>query len=659
MKEVRLSVIIVNYNVRYFLEQALQTVLRAVRDLPAEVIVVDNHSQDGSVDMLQKQFPEVKLLANVDNPGFSKANNQAIRQARGTFIVLLNPDTVVAEDTFEKCLDFWAQHPQAGGLGVRMIDGSGTFLPESKRGFPTPFVAFCKTFGLSRLFPRSPLFNRYHLGYLDERQRHPVDVLAGAFMGLRRSVLDEVGLLDEDFFMYGEDIDLSYRIVQAGHQNWYIPDTTIIHYKGESTKKGSLNYVRVFYQAMIIFARKHFRGRKARIFVGMLQGAIYFRALLTILGRLFRAGWLPLLDALLIFGGLFILKDFWGGYHFGDTDYYGRTFMLFNAPLYTAIWLISIYLSGGYDRTATPWRLVRGILVGTLVIAAIYGFLDQALRSSRALILLGMAGAIVGTVGWRMLYQLVRSGSPSFGLPGVQNLVIVGSPEESERARQLLQRAEVRKKYLGLVSPDSGQPPSATILGSVDHLDRIISLYQIDEVIFCLRDLPASIIIGWMDRLGKKVQYKILPEGSMSIIGSASRNTAGELYTIDIRYAIATPANRRNKRVLDALINVLLLVLAPIVLLLQHRPYDFLSNWIDVLLRRRTWVGYHPDDPKQARLPDILPAVLSTVPLSFLPNEKPDAWSLHRLNGQYARNYQPLTDLLWIWRKKRFLGGEP
>ena len=265
MPDMDLSVIIVNYQVKFFLEQALLSVHRACQRLRVEVIVVDNASTDGSTELLRDSFPWVRAICNSQNVGFARANNQAITQAKGKYVLLLNPDTVVAEDTFDRCFAFMETHPEAGGLGVKMVDGSGVFLPESRRGFPDPFVAFCKTFGLSALFPKSRVFNRYYLGYLDAGQTHPADVLSGAYMWLRREALDRSGTLDESFFMYGEDIDLSYRITQAGYLNYYFPETTIIHYKGESTKKGSLNYVRVFYQAMIIFANKHFTGRKAGV----------------------------------------------------------------------------------------------------------------------------------------------------------------------------------------------------------------------------------------------------------------------------------------------------------------------------------------------------------------------------------------------------------
>ena len=219
----KLSIIIVSYNVAYFLEQALLSVRAAIeeKEWEAEVFVVDNNSKDNSVELVRNQFPEVHLIANQENTGFSTANNQAIREAKGEYVLLLNPDTVVAEDTFEQVIEFMDAHEDAGGLGVKMIDGKGNFLPESKRGLPSPSVAFCKMFGLSKVFSKSETFNWYYLGHLDAGETQEVEVLAGAFMLMRKSVLDEIGLLDETFFMYGEDIDLSWRILQGGYKNYY------------------------------------------------------------------------------------------------------------------------------------------------------------------------------------------------------------------------------------------------------------------------------------------------------------------------------------------------------------------------------------------------------------------------------------------------------
>lgn len=254
----KISVVIVNYNVEHFLEQCLNSVRTALKNVNGEVFVVDNASVDGSMAMVKSKFPEVILIENQKNVGFSKANNQAMGFAKGEYILLLNPDTLVEEDTFERVITFMDANPEAGGLGVKMIDGKGNFLPESKRGLPTPAVAFYKIFGLSRIFSRSKKFNQYHLGHLDNDETHEIDILSGAFMLMRKTALDKVGFLDEAFFMYGEDIDLSYRLQLGGYKNYYFPKTKIIHYKGESTKKGSLNYVFVFLQCHDHFCKKAF-----------------------------------------------------------------------------------------------------------------------------------------------------------------------------------------------------------------------------------------------------------------------------------------------------------------------------------------------------------------------------------------------------------------
>ncbi|MDR0427699.1 MAG: glycosyltransferase family 2 protein [Dysgonamonadaceae bacterium] len=280
----KLSVIIVNYNVKYFLEQCLHSVFKSIHDLEAEVIVIDNNSSDNSVEYLQSKFPEVHYITNKENVGFSKANNQGIEISEGEYVLILNPDTVIAEDTLVNVCRFMDTHPETGAVGVKMINGYGNFLPESKRGFPSPWNSFCKMSGLSKLFPRSSRFGQYHLRYLDENSIHQVDVLAGAFMLLRREALKKVGLLDETFFMYGEDIDLSYRIVQGGYKNYYLPER-IIHYKGESTRK-DFKYVKHFYQAMLIFHEKHYP--EAGIFhKWLIHLAVNTKAVFSVLGKLF------------------------------------------------------------------------------------------------------------------------------------------------------------------------------------------------------------------------------------------------------------------------------------------------------------------------------------------------------------------------------------
>ena len=268
----KLSVVIVNYNVRLLLEECIKSVEKALDGIEGDIFVIDNNSSDGSVEYIRERFPKVHIIANKENLGFARANNQAIRMTDAEYILLLNPDTVVYENTLRGCLDFIDANPEAGGVGVRMLTREGKVAPESRRAVPTPWVAFLKMLGLT---------SRYYMSHLPWDKPGRIEVVSGAFCMLRHKALDQIGLLDEDFFMYGEDIDLSYRLLKGGWQNWYLP-YDIIHYKGESTQKSSFRYVHVFYQAMLIFFRKHYSHLSFLISLP-IQTAIYFRAFMALM----------------------------------------------------------------------------------------------------------------------------------------------------------------------------------------------------------------------------------------------------------------------------------------------------------------------------------------------------------------------------------------
>ncbi len=267
----KISIIIVSYNVCQLLDECLQSVLKALEGIDGDIFVVDNRSSDRTVETLQPKYPQVHFIANRDNVGFARANNQAIRLSQSEYVLLLNPDTVVFEPTIRGCVDFLDAHPKAGGVGVRMKDGKGRIAPESRRAIPTPWVSMLKMLGFNK---------RYYMSHLAWDEANQIEVISGAYCMLRRQALDEIGLLDEDFFMYGEDIDLSYRLLKGGWQNWYLP-FDIIHYKGESTHKTSFQYVHVFYQAMLIFFRKHY-GHLSILLSIPIQTAIYFKAMLAL-----------------------------------------------------------------------------------------------------------------------------------------------------------------------------------------------------------------------------------------------------------------------------------------------------------------------------------------------------------------------------------------
>lgn len=276
----KLSIVIVSYNVKFYLEQCLLSLQRALTDIEAEVFVVDNHSRDDSVAFLRERFPWVNYIECNHNWGFSRANNMAIRQSRGEYVLLLNPDTIVGETTIRRCLDFMDAHPDAGAAGVRMLQGNGSDAKESRRGLPSPMVAFYKMAGLCSRYPQSRRFGHYYMGYLPWDEPAQIEVVSGAYCLLRRKVLDKVGLLDEDYFMYGEDIDLSYRILKGGYHNYYLPEK-ILHYKGESTHKSSFRYVHVFYDAMLIFLRKHY-GHVSFLLALPIKAAVYMKAALAL-----------------------------------------------------------------------------------------------------------------------------------------------------------------------------------------------------------------------------------------------------------------------------------------------------------------------------------------------------------------------------------------
>ena len=282
----KLSVIIVNYKVKHYLEQCLRSVAEASRGIAVEVIVVDNASGDGSVEYLRERFPDVTIIASEENLGFARANNLAIRNSHGQYVLLLNPDTIVAEETFIDFITFMDSTPDAGGCGAYMLHTDGSFAPESRRGLPTPFVAFCKMSGLASLLPKSRTFGRYYMRYLNENEVNRIEIMSGAFMFLRRDSLDKAGLLDEDFFMYGEDIDLSYRILQGGFKNYFLP-ARMLHYKGESTVKSSYRYVHTFYRAMELFFNKHYAHYSILLSLP-IKLAIWGRAMLAYAGNQFK-----------------------------------------------------------------------------------------------------------------------------------------------------------------------------------------------------------------------------------------------------------------------------------------------------------------------------------------------------------------------------------
>jgi O-antigen biosynthesis protein len=649
-----LSVIIVNYNVKFFLEQCLHSVYKSIDDLKVEVIVVDNNSVDGSCQMVNEKFPHVTLIANKKNLGFSTANNQGIKVSNGKYVLILNPDTIVQEDTLKKCFQFMEHNPEAGSLGVKMIDGKGNFLPESKRSLPTPLVAFYKIFGLSALFPRSRIFGRYHLGYLDTDQVYSIEILPGAFMFIRKSVLDEIGLLDETFFMYGEDIDLSYRIIQAGYKNYYFPETTIIHYKGESTRKQSINYVVVFYKAMIIFARKHFSLKNARLFSAFINIAIYLRAAVSIFRRILLSLMVPVTDAGLIFLGFYFIKPIWEKYKFGIEGYYPNEYLYFMVPTYIFIWLCFVYLTGGFEKKVTIAALLRGIVTGSVFILLVYAMLPEHLRYSRALILFGSIWAGTSFLISRLTIGSLLGNVKLLVRKEKKRIVIVGSREEGSRVMSILSQVNISPILAGYVNWQlkwEGQE----YIGDIEQLEEIVRINRIDEIVFCAKEIPSQEIIRTMLMLGDTpVEFKIAPPESLSVIGSSSINTAGELYAIHLN-TLNQSAVKRRKRVFDLVASLVLLLISPFALFYVKKPVGYVRNIFYVFFRYRSWVGLAPiPNEEDEILPEVRAGILNPVPGGKEISTQKE--TIRRLNLLYAKDYKVLNDITIMVREFKDLG---
>jgi hypothetical protein len=348
---------------------------------------------------------------------------------------------------------------------------------------------------------------------LDNDKTQSVEVLSGAFMFIRKKVLDEIGLLDETFFMYGEDIDLSYRIIKAGFKNYYLPETRIIHYKGESTKKGTVNYVVVFYKAMQIFAKKHFTNKKSFLLTWILNLAIWLRASLAIGKRIIAALTLPLLDIFFIYGGMFLLAFYWQiqVLQYRESHFPNYYFFLI-IPCYIAIWILSVALNKGYKKPYSTTKTNRGIILGTVAILLIYAVLPETLRFSRAVTIFGAVWTAVAMNVLRYLFHIFKLKGYQYDQSNKRRILIVGAPSETER--------------VALIAQTGSQKPE--IIYSMEDLpstevQKFIQENKVNELILCSKDVSIKQIIShFMALKTAPVSCKIAPEEELAIIGSRS-----------------------------------------------------------------------------------------------------------------------------------------
>ncbi len=579
----KVSVIIVNYNVKSFLEQALHSAQKALTAIDSEIFVVDNASVDGSVEMVRQRFPEVRLIASVENLGFSRANNLAITQAGGDFIVLLNPDTVVQEDTFHVLLSFFDRNPAAGAATCKIINPDGTFSVDCRHSIPTPAIAFWKAIGFSSLFPKSRLFGRYNLTYLDENQTAEVEAISGSFMMIRRETVAKVGLLDETFFMYCEDIDYCHRINLAGDKIYYVPDTQIIHYKGESTKKNNIDYVVTFNKSLYLFYKKHYQQRYILPFKWLIWLGVVLRGMLIFMRQNLKTFFPVLADLFIlnaVFAGGFALRYLARGSF--SIDRLWSDFGLVNL-----LASVLFFFSGMFFNIHTANRLsllqtIKSNAVAHLLLAAATSFLRQ-IAFSRLVVALAFILNTALMVLWRIGFRNYarkftnRTGEDYFA----RRTLLVGLPEDAGQLSFLLHnRVDSGIRLYGLVSPeakDVGKNVAGQeIVCSLENMPEYIRLNRINLVIFTTKNINYTDILSTMSQVGyRQVEFKMVPEHLEYMIGKAQIEPLTEVSLLDLEFALEKPFNQFLKRLMDLMISLPLVIFgSPLVLILYlfNRP---------------------------------------------------------------------------------------
>lgn len=645
----KLSVIIVNYNVKYFIEVCLHSVYRAAQGIDAEVIVVDNNSKDDSCAMIKAQYPDVRLIENKENTGFSHANNQGVAIAGGEYILFLNPDTVMPENFLRSMISYMDAHPEAGSIGPRLMDGKGKYAPDGKKSFPSLSVAIFKTTGINKIFSKSTYFNKYYAVHVAEDEVAEVDILSGCCMMVRSSLLKGIGgAFDEAYFMYCEDFDLCYRIQQAGYKNIYYPKVTLIHYKGESTRKATISHVKTFNDALSVFVRKHYSKANAGLFIMLINIGIVLRAILSVVKQVLKVLRMPLFDALILLGTLTFMTQFWVE-QVKNILPIPLSSILKTFPVYILLWILSLYFNGAYDRSYRAVRVVRGMAIGTVAILAYYGLLPPELRYSRAIIIFT---GFVGSVGMLVLHGLMyRLGIFKFipydAIPGKG--IIVATGKNYDQTLNTLKNVNYAPDIAGRVEPSADKGDAIAALG---ELKPLVYTADIQEVIFCVNGLSYEQIFEQMQSCGEAYEYKIHLPGSKSFVGSNSSHSAGDLYTLDKRYSIADFARQRNKRIIDVFSSLLFLIFFPVLALRVKKPGGFFSNCIGVLSGKLTWVSYHNT---AIGLPPLRKGVIP--PYNIMKDYQPDGKLSSELDTRYAEEYSSSTDIHLIRMNFKYLGG--
>ena len=648
-----LSIVIVSYNVKDFLRGAIASVKSSLEagGIDGEIIVVDNHSADGSVAMVLEEFPNVTLHALEDNLGFGRANNIALREARGKYILLLNPDTILGEDTLGTMLRFMREHPEAGLAGCKLLNGDGTFQLSCRRGFPTPWASFTKLFGLARLFPNSPLFARYNLTYLPVDETYEVDALGGAFMMLSKKALEATHGFDEDFFMYGEDLDLCYRVKQVGFKVFYVPTTATVHFKGESTRRSAVNEVQLFYEAMHVFVKKHYRA--SFIFSILLRFGIFLRSFVAILQKYRESLLLAATDFLLITASVLLGSEIrlqtWLG-----LPHWDYPFALFVPPVLVVVLLAILKAYAPSEKPSLRPVLIAfpAILIG---LSSLTYFFKEFPASRSFVVIVTVVAAVLlvlGRIAIRIAIRLFRglgtSASPTF-----RRAIIVGTDTEAVRIAGLITRTDFLRRFelVGMIDHSLDRVGTQLarrfpIVGDTNMIGKVIREKGVSEVIFTSTALPSTEVLGIMQRASAenpslRINFSMVPTASDVLLGKQSIELLtelpqGSLPLIPVEYNLDRISHRLAKRMLDIAVSILVFPVAAILAVIQPTTWHLERKkiWTDILLGRRTLVGIENLEDRNAYYQK--PGLTSLAAVSAKSGRETDT---QQFDYYYARNH--------------------
>lgn len=549
-----LSIIVVNYNVKEFLKNLIDSIKKATQNFSSEIIVVDNASDDGSVELIKDKFPEIILIDNKTNLGFGKANNQGLQIAKGKFILLINPDTLVAEDTFTKMIEFFNANPEAGMAGCKILNPDGTLQLACRRSFPGPWTAFTKVTGLSTIFPKSKLFARYNLTYLDENQTYEVDAISGSFMMMRKEVYEKVGGFDEQFFMYGEDLDLCYRIQKAGYKIFYVHSTQIIHYKGESTKRSSLDETKIFYQAMHLFVKKHLSS--SLIVEMILRFAIAIRTVFAFLGKSKLVILGVSLDYMVFNLCLYFAEHFYMSIKPEWAGFSKEALMI----IYTVPALIHIIISafiGCYKRNNLSISKVLVALFLSFPILTSLTFFFKQFAFSRAVVLILYLLAFISLSLWRLVFKLAFKGLFKSEFEKQKRTLIVGTDYASQQlANKIKQKKTELRNIIGIIGDSYKQIGekinSFEILGTDQNINKVIRDYRIDEVIFSSSAMTYNRMMQIVSALKKEnVEFLVVGNDQDFIVGKAAVSILEDIPLFEVKFNISDLKMRIIKKTFD------------------------------------------------------------------------------------------------------------